>query len=615
MRARSPREQNWRTTAAVGNNQRMSRIDSHIPSSSPGYASANSALRPALAACRSSFFSAGFFSLFINLLLLVPAIYMLQIYDRVLTSSSESTLIMLTLIAAFLFLVMGGLEWVRSQILIVTGTRLDGLLGTRVFDAVFMQTLASGGKIATAQPLGDLLQLRQFLTGPGLFAFFDAPWLPIYIAVMFLFHPAFGVVAIVSAAVLLALTIWNEIATREDLKQANSNSLESSNHTQRNLRNVEVIEAMGMLPRMRARWQERQNELLTLQSRASRKAGLIAAASKTFRITIQTLVLGLGAYLAIRREITPGVVIGGSILLGRALAPLDLLINTWRGFLGAREAYGRLDALLRAIPLREAPMPLPAPKGELTLENLVITPPGAPAPVIKGISLVVAQGEMLAVIGQSAAGKSTLVRAMLGIYHPDAGTVRLDGAELDQWDREALGQYVGYLPQDVELLDGSVSENIARFGAIDADQVVAAAQAAGVHPMVLRLAEGYDTRLIGNVLSAGQRQRIGIARALYGDARIIVLDEPNSNLDREGDAALAKTLADLKRAGRTVVVVTHRSNVLGQADKILLMVDGQIALYGKRDKVIATLQQGAARGPASVTLRPAAAAQADPQVE
>jgi ATP-binding cassette, subfamily C, bacterial EexD len=553
-------------------------------------------LGAALAVCRTSFLTAGFFSLFINLLLLVPVIYMLQVYDRVLASSSESTLYMLTLITVFLFLVMGGLEWVRSQILVATGTRLDHLLGGRVFDSVFTQTLATGGKIASAQPLGDLLQLRQFLTGPGLFAFFDAPWLPIYIAVMFLFHPWFGVVAIISAAVLLALAVWNELATRDDLKEANRQSLESSNHTQRNLRNAEAIEAMGMLPRMRARWQEKQDILLSMQARASRKGGLITAASKTFRLTIQSLALGLGAYLAIRREITPGIVIAGSILLGRALAPLDMLINTWRGFLSARESYARLDTLLRAIPLREPPMPLPVPQGVLSLEKLVVTPPGAPAAVIKGVSLVVEPGTMLAVIGPSAAGKSTLVRAMLGLYPPTMGTVRLDGAELDQWAREALGEHVGYLPQDVELLDGTIGENIARFGVVDADKVVAAAQTAGVHPMILRQPQGYDTRVIGNALSAGQRQRIGLARALYGDPKVIVLDEPNSNLDREGDAALASALVELKRAGRTLVVVTHRDNVLHQADNVLLLVDGQMAAFGPRDKVLASLQQAAARG-------------------
>lgn len=577
----------------------------------PNHLSPESALRQSLAACRSSFLAAGLFSLFINLLLLMPTLYMLQVYDRVLASSSESTLLMLTLIALFLFLVMGGLDWVRSQILVVTGTRLDHLLGPRVFDSVFKQSLASGGKVATAQPLNDLLNLRQFMTGQGLFAFFDAPWLPIYIGVMFIFHPAFGVVAIFSGAVLIGLAIWNEIATRDDLQEANRHALESDNHTQRNLRNVEVIEAMGMLPRMRERWQTRQNMLLALQARASRRGGLIAATSKTFRMTVQSLVLGLGAYLAIHRQISPGMVIAGAILLGRALAPIDILIGSWRGFINARGAYRRLDDLLQAIPLRESPMPLPAPRGEVSLDKLVVAPPGAPAPVLKNISLVVAAGETLGIIGPSAAGKSTLARAILGIYQPTGGTVRLDGAELEHWDREALGQFIGYLPQDVELLDGSISENIARFGTVDPGKVVAAAEAAGVHAMILHLADGYDTRVVGNVLSAGQRQRVGLARAIYGDPRLVVLDEPNSNLDQEGDAALAATLSELKRGGRTVILVTHRSNLLEQVDKILVMAEGQIAVYGQRDKVIATLQQGLPRvapgaGSAAATLVPKA---------
>ena len=559
----------------------------------PTRAASPRGLKAALQVCRSSFLYAGFFSLFINLLLLLPAIYMLQVYDRVLGSGSVSTLLMLTLVATFLFIVMGGLEWVRSQILIATSNRLDDLLAGRVFDAVFRQAQASGGKVATAQPLSDLLQMRQFMTGPGLFAFFDAPWLPLYIAVMFMFHPLMGVVAIFSALVLVGLAVWNEYAIRGDLNEASQKTLEASNHTQRSLRNSDAIEAMGMLPRLRARWLERQQGALELQARASRRGGLIAAASKTFRVLIQTLILGLGAYLAIRREISAGGVIAGSILLGRALAPLDQMIGSWRGFVSARESYHRLDELLASSPLREPPMPLSNPKGALSVDKLVVTPPGAEAPVLRGISLQVEPGSVLAIIGPSAAGKTTLVRAMLGLVEAGSGDVRLDGAKIDQWDREALGQHIGYLPQDVELLDGTIAENIARFGEVDSAKVIAAADAAGVGEMILRLPQGYGTRLVGNVVSAGQRQRLGLARALYGLPQWIVRDEPNANLDEEGEAALAQSLQNLKRAGRTVVVVTHHKNILALTDRIAVLANGAVALQGAREWVLAELRKAA----------------------
>ncbi|MGY6215850.1 type I secretion system permease/ATPase [Methylolobus aquaticus] len=552
-------------------------------------------LRRALDLCRSSFVTAGFFSLFINLLLLLPSIYMMQVYDRVLASSSESTLMMLTLIAVFLYVVMGGLEWLRAQVLIVTSNRLDQVLNGRVFDAMFTQALASGGRMSTVQPLNDLLQLRQFLTGPGLFAFFDAPWMPFYLVLMFMFHSWFGYLAVISMVVLGGIAIWNEIATRDNLGRANQESIESNQFTQRNLRNAEVIEAMGMLPRMRSRWQDRQVALLGLQSQASSKSGLITSLSKTYRLTLQSLILALGAYLAIHREITPGLMIAGSILLGRALAPLDLMIANWRGFLQAREAYRRLDGLLKTVPERAPPMPLPEPRGEIAFDKTVITPPGAAGAVLKGITLTIEPGQAVGIIGPSAAGKSTLVRAMLGLYKPVSGSVRLDGAELDQWDREALGQHIGYLPQDVELLDGSISENIARFGTIDPTQVVAAAQAAGVHDMILRLPEGYETKIIGQgkMLSAGQQQRLGLARALYGSPKLLVLDEPNSNLDQDGENALVKAVVQMRQRGSTIVLVTHRPNILGIVDKILLLVDGQSAMYGPRDQVLAALQQKA----------------------
>lgn len=552
----------------------------------------SSELRQVLAQSKSSFLMAGMFSLFINLLLLLPTIYMLQVYDRVLPANSESTLLMLTLIITFLFLIMGGLEWLRSQILIVISARLDQTLGSRVFEALFAQGTVSRGRTASAQPLVDLQQLRQFLTGPGLFAFFDAPWLPLYIAVMFLFHPWYGLIATFSALFLLGLAVWNEISTRTDLQQANSAAIEAQNQTQRNLRNTEAIEAMGMLPRLRARWQVRQTELLALQNRASAKSGLIMIMTKTYRVAIQTLILGVGAYLAIHREISMGMVIAGSILLGRALAPMDLMISTWRSFLAARESYGRLNKLLADVPVSAQPMPLPPPRGELRMEKVVVIPPGAQSPVLKGVNLTVEPGQLVAIVGPSAAGKSTLIRAMLGIHQPVSGSVRLDGAEIDQWERENLGRHIGYLPQDVELLDGSVCENIARFDEVDPELAVQAAQAVGIHEMILRLPQGYETVLSGQAsqLSAGQQQRLGIARALYGNPQLIVLDEPNSNLDEAGDQALLSMLGELKQQKRTVVIVTHRSNVLTQVDLIALMVDGQVVRCGPPALMLAVMQ-------------------------
>lgn len=553
-------------------------------------------LREALLRSKQSFITAGILSFFINILILTPMLYMMQIYDRVMVSSSVSTLGMLTILLVFLLALMGGLEWVRTRILVLTSNRLDQLLNTRVFDALFVTASNSTGRNATAQPLHDLLQIRQFLTGPGLFAFFDAPWLPLNILVMWLFHWSYGVVALISSIILLGLNLWNELSTRDLLKRANEESMAANQYTQRSLRNIEAIDAMGMLPRLRAHWLRKQNAMLLKQSQASGKAGLISVISKLFRTTIQSLILALGAYLAIEKEISPGAMIAGSLLLGRALAPLDMLIGSWKGFVGARDAYSRLEKLLKAVPLREPPMPLPAPTGQLRMENVAIVPPGCQKPVIHGVNLHIQAGQQVGVIGASGAGKSTLIRAMLGLYKPASGYVRLDGAEINQWERETLGNHIGYLPQDVELLDGSISENIARFGDVDPGQVVAAARLAGIHELLLRMPEGYDTVIQGqsNIMSAGQRQRLGLARALYASPRIIVLDEPNSNLDQEGEAALAAALHSLRGQGCTVVVVTHRPSILGQVDCIALMREGQLAAFGPRDEVLQALQRAAA---------------------
>lgn len=557
-----------------------------------------SELAKAIHHCRQSFRSAAVFSLFINLLMLLPAIYMMQVYDRVLGSNSKSTLLMLTLLAVGLFAMLGMLEWIRSQILIRVSTRFDLLLNERLYRVLFRQALVSGGK-SSAQPLGDLLVLRQFLTGNGLFAFFDAPWMPVYVILLFLFHPAFGVVAIVSALLLILLAIWNERATHDDLEQANRVSVESANITARNLRNAEIVHALGMLPDLMSRWKDKQQRLIMLQAIASEKAGLIAALSKTYRLTIQSLILGLGAWLAIDKQISPGVMIGGSILLGRALAPIDLMIGSWKQFLSARTAYERLNLLLAQFPVEADRMPLPPPKGTLRAEQAMVVPPGAKAAVIKGLNFTIEAGTFVALIGASASGKSTLARALLGIWPVANGAIRLDGADVTQCERGLIGPYIGYLPQDIELFDGTIADNIARFGDLDAEKIVAAAKAAGVHEIILRLPQGYDTEIggTGGVLSAGQRQRVGLARALYGDPVLVILDEPNSNLDDQGELALAQALSALKQRGCTVIVITHRLGILGLVDRIMVLNEGLLVMDGPRDEILAKLNQRPAQQP------------------
>ena len=552
-------------------------------------------LQEALKLCKGAFISAAGFSMVINFLMLVPVIYMLQLYDRVVPTGNESTLVMLTVIMLFLFITLGSLEWVRSQILVRVSTRLETLLNTRLFGVAFKQSLYSGGQRASSQPLDDLTSLRQFMTGNGLFAFFDAPWMPFYIIIMFLFHPWYGWAALFTAIVLVIIAFINEKVTSKTLSDANALALTGRSLVNANLRNAEVIESMGMLNNIRQRWVEGSYKILELQSKASSKAGLITGLSKTIRLSSQSLILGLGAYLVIQQEITPGLMIAGSILLGRALAPIDLMIGTWKGFINARGQYKRLNELLINIPDDKEKMALPEPQGRLSAEGAVIAPPGAKVAVIKGVSFTIEEGQSVAIIGPSGAGKSTLVRALLGIWPAANGKIRLDGADVFTWDREALGPYIGYLPQDIELFEGSISENIARFSDVDPEQVVAAAKMADVHDMILRLPEGYDTFIgaSGGVLSGGQRQRIGLARALYGNPVIVVLDEPNSNLDEQGEVALANAIQRLKAQNTTVIIVTHRNNVLSQVDNLLILKDGVLAAYGPREQVLAQLQQSA----------------------
>ena len=552
--------------------------------------SANS-LHNALKACRESFLCVGFFSFFINALMLVPTFYMLQVYGRVITSGSLTTLTMLTLIMTGLVITLGCLEWTRSRIMVRVSNRLDMLLSRQVYKASFKRALESGGMDASAQPLNDLTGLRQFLSGNGLFAFFDAPWLPIYIAVMFMFHPWFGWVATGSALLLLLLAFVNERLTGPTLAQANKEHIGASLYTTKNLRNAEVIESMGMLETLMDRWWNRQKNVLLLQSRASDKGAMISTLSRSFRILVQSLILGLGAYLAVDHQVGAGLVFAGSVLLGRALAPIDLMIGSWKGFIAARSQYARLNAILAKQQAQPERMALPAPKGDVQAENLSVAAPGSTIPIIKNISFSVPAGCVVGIIGPSAAGKSTLARALLGIWAPLQGVVRLDGADISAWDKHDLGPYIGYLPQDIELFEGSVSDNIARFTRVDSEQVILAATTAGVHEMILLLPDGYDTVIGGDgvVLSGGQRQRIGLARALYGSPRLIILDEPNSNLDEVGDRALIAALHKIRLSGATLFVITHRTNIVSQLDRLMVMSNGGISLFGPRELVLTEL--------------------------
>ncbi len=576
-------------------------------------------LQAALKACKSSFLSVGFFSFFVNALMLVPTFFMIQVSGRVVPSSSTSTLLMLTLIMTILLVTMGALEWVRSRIMVRISNRLDVMLSRDVYRASFKRALNSGGGDATAQSLNDLTSLRQFFTGPGLFAFFDAPWFPIYTIVMFLFHPWFGWMTLACGVVLTALAVVNHRVTGKALATANKENVASNIVTTKTLRNAEVIESMGMLDTLMNRWAKRQRNIMMLQSEASDKGGVVSSTSKTFRTWSQSIMLAIGAYLVVTHEINPGLLMAGSLLLGRALAPIDQMIGSWKGFVGAKVQYDRLSKVMDDLNKEPERMPLPAPEGHIQVENLIVAPPGAKAPVLRSISFVTPAGSIVGIVGPSAAGKSTLVRALMGIWPPQHGVVRLDGADIASWDKQALGPYVGYLPQDIELFEGSISENIARFDNVDPEKVVQAAQMAGVHEMILMLPDGYDT-VIGSDgvnLSGGQRQRIGLARAIYGNPRLIVLDEPNSNLDDVGERALGVALQKLKETGATVFIVSHRPNILTRLDRILVMSGGTISLYGERDRVIAELaaQQAKAqqRVPQPAAPQPPAAAPAAPQ--
>jgi ATP-binding cassette subfamily C exporter for protease/lipase len=552
----------------------------------------NNEIDQALIAFKSTFTTVGVFSAIINMLALAPSIYMLQVYDRVLASRNEVTLLMLTLVLLGTYLFMSGLELVRSFVLVRVGARFDMQLNKRVYTAAFEQNLKSAGGNA-GQALADLTNLRQFLTGNALFAFFDAPWFPVYLVVIFLFNTGLGFFALGGTIVLVVLAVVNEAITKKPLAEANAMAIAAGTLATNNLRNAEVIESMGMLPNLMQRWFTMHGKFLHLQGEASEKAGIIGAMTRFVQVSLQSLVLGFGAMLVIGGHITPGMMIAASILVGRALAPVQQVIGVWKQVSSSRLAYQRLDKLLAQNPAREFGMPLPKPLGALALEGVTAAPPGAKVAVLKNLNFSVLPGDLLGVIGPSGSGKSTLARLLVGVWPAAAGTVRLDGANIYQWNKAELGPHIGYLPQDIELFGGSVSENIARFGEVDADKVVQAAKRAGVHELILHLPQGYDTVLGdgGAGLSGGQRQRLGLARAMYGDPSVIVLDEPNSNLDDQGEQALLQAIVALRQQGKTIILVTHRTSIIGVTNKLLFLRDGVAEVYGPTEQVLAALQQ------------------------
>ena len=567
-----------------------------------------------LGGLRRFFVTAGVFSFFINVLMLVPAMYMLQVYDRVLASRNETTLLMLTLIILALYALMAGLEWLRAKLLVQAGLRLDANLNQRVLSSSFRLNLRQSGASA-GQALSDLTNVRQFLTGNGLFAFFDAPWTPIFIIVIFLMHPLLGLVSLCGGLLLLLLTYVTEKATQQPLAAANAAGIAANQFATNSFRNAEVVEAMGMFPALRKRWYALHGKMLGLQTLASDRAGTISACTRFTRVSVQSLILGAGALLVIEGSITAGAMIAASILMGRALAPVELAIGTWKQLVATRSAYDRLARLLGEFGTAAAGMSLPPPKGEYRVENVIAAAPGANAPILRGANFVIPQGKVVGVIGPSGSGKSTLARLLVGVWPVASGKVRLDGADVYTWNKEELGPWIGYLPQDVELFDGTVAENISRFGELDADAVVRAAQRAGVHEMILRLPKGYDTPIGagGSVLSGGQRQRVGLARAMYGDPSVVVLDEPNSNLDDVGELALVAALNQLKAEGKTVLVITHRTNVLTAVDLLLVLRDGAVQAYGPRNEVLAALNQAAQQAQQGALVQKSALAPANAQ--
>jgi len=549
-------------------------------------------LRALLLSCKSYFVTVMIFSFAVNLLYLAGPLYMLQVYDRVVSSASIVTLVMLTLLLLLAFAALAGLDMVRARILARASIRLDRQMAGRVITAIVDASLKTGA--AKSHYLRDFDNFRQCVTGAGIHAIFDLPWAPIYIAVIFILHPLLGAFALASAIVLVCLALLNERWVRTPLAEANEASVRSYNFTDMSLRNSEAIQAMGMLDGLLGRWSRDRDLAIDRQVTASDRAAAMSSLIRFLRLSVQSIILGLGAYLVIERVATVGSMFAASILLGRAMQPIEQVVASWRPVVSALSAYRRVGVLLKAIPIPEPRLSLPRPAGDLSVENMSYMIQGSSRPILRAINFEIAAGQLLGVVGPSGAGKSTLARHIVGVLAPSAGSVRLDGADVSSWPRASFGCYVGYLPQDIELFADTVAANISRFNSDDDSndvKVVAAAKLAGVHDMIVRLPDGYETQVGegGATLSGGYRQRIGLARAVYGNPCLVVLDEPGSNLDADGDAALADCLVQLKKAGTTIVVISHRPSTLNVVDMILMIRNGAVELFGPRAEVMARL--------------------------
>ncbi|WBT37873.1 MULTISPECIES: type I secretion system permease/ATPase [Hyphomicrobium] len=555
-----------------------------------------SSVKSAIGRSRSAFIGVGVFSGIINVLVLTGSLYMLQVYDRVLPSRSVPTLIGITILLVVLYAAFGALDFARIRTLSRIGLGIDRQLRARVMEAVLVVPIRAKQGADALQPVRDLDQIRSFLSGLGPTAFFDMPWMPVYIGLIYFLHPVLGMFAIGSALLLVTLTLLTEMKTRAPAREATKSSSQRHAFSEAARRNAEVIQAMGLGNRVVARWEKLNERYLGDQLSMSDAASGIGTMSKVLRLLLQSGILGLGAYLAIKGELSAGSLIAGSIILSRALAPIEIAIANWKGFVGMRQSIQRLDTLLAKLPAQEISMALPRPTRMLAVKDLSVAPPGEAMPTISAVSFALEAGDGLGVIGPSAAGKSTLIRALVGAWQPlpRGGSVRLDGATLDQWTPEALGRDIGYLPQDIELFDGTVAENIARLDPdAPSEAIIEAAKLAGIHEMIVHLPDGYQTRIGdgGTKLSAGQRQRVGLARALYGNPFLVVLDEPNSNLDQQGDLALTTAIRSVRDRGGIVVVVAHRPSALAGLDKVLAMNRGQVQAFGPRDEVLKSVLQ------------------------